>query len=108
MNYTHQKNIKSEENRAKTILYNMLPSAAVHDILHSKEDYVNVGNSCNIVILFSDIVGFTPLSAKLPPLELVKILDTLYQTFDLLVDNVGLWKMVSLHITHVLILLINY
>ena len=43
-------------------------------------------------VLFSDIVGFTELSAKLPPDELVKKLDTVFTRFDEIADQLGLEK----------------
>ena len=37
-------------------------------------------------ILFADIVGFTAMSSKVSPRELVKILNDLFATFDRLAD----------------------
>jgi class 3 adenylate cyclase len=108
VNFTLQKNIAAHENSAKGILYNMLPTTAVADILASNDESVNIGNNCNIVILFSDIVGFTPLSAKLPALELVKILDTLYKIFDRLVDDCGLWKMDTIGDAYVVVGIVEH
>jgi class 3 adenylate cyclase len=42
--------------------------------------------------LFADIVGFTPLSAGLPPERVVAILDEVFSTFDALADEHGLEK----------------
>ncbi|MCB9751911.1 MAG: adenylate/guanylate cyclase domain-containing protein [Myxococcales bacterium] len=45
-----------------------------------------------VTILFADIVGFTPLAERVPPEELVAILDELFADFDALVDARGLEK----------------
>ena len=43
-------------------------------------------------ILFADIVGFTELSAKLSPINLVRILNDLFSRFDDLLDKYKLNK----------------
>ena len=43
-------------------------------------------------ILFADVVDFTPLSQRLPPAEVVDILDWLFSHFDTLVERHGLEK----------------
>ena len=43
-------------------------------------------------IVFADVVDFTPLSERLPPAEVVGILDHLFTRFDLLADRYGVEK----------------
>ena len=43
-------------------------------------------------ILFADIVDFTPVAQRLPPAEIVGILDQLFSRFDTLVERHGLEK----------------
>ena len=43
-------------------------------------------------MLFADVVDFTPMSGRLPPSEVVGILDRLFSEFDDLVDARGLEK----------------
>ncbi|MGQ4650397.1 adenylate/guanylate cyclase domain-containing protein [Lyngbya aestuarii] len=38
-------------------------------------------------ILFADIVGFTPLAARMPPIELVNLLNEIFSTFDQLAEK---------------------
>ena len=45
-----------------------------------------------VVVLFSDIRGFTSMSQECPPGEVMAMLDALYQMFDLLVEAHGLYK----------------
>jgi len=43
-------------------------------------------------VLFADMVGFTPLSAKLPPVEMVELLNEVFSYFDSLLDKYGVEK----------------
>ena len=43
-------------------------------------------------MLFADVVGFTPMSASMPPAELVGLLDELFTAFDGFVTALGLEK----------------
>ncbi|MDB5554033.1 MAG: cya 7 [Rhizobium sp.] len=43
-------------------------------------------------MLFADIVGFTPLSAKLTPTELVEMLNQVFSSFDELAGLRGVEK----------------
>lgn len=45
-----------------------------------------------MVILFCDIVGFTPLSMKSTPSEIFKILNTLFMQLDGLTDIYSVYK----------------
>ena len=42
-----------------------------------------------MTVIFTDIVGFTPLSSRLKPTELVALLDGLFTSFDALVARFG-------------------
>jgi len=43
-------------------------------------------------VLFADVVDFTPMSAGMPPAELVELLDELFSVFDGFVTELGLEK----------------
>jgi class 3 adenylate cyclase len=43
-------------------------------------------------ILFADIVGFTPLSAQMAPLELLNLLNQIFSAFDQLAEKHGVEK----------------
>ena len=45
-----------------------------------------------VTIFFSDIVGFTNISAKLPPMKVFNLLDRLYNAFDALALKHGVFK----------------
>jgi adenylate cyclase len=43
-------------------------------------------------VLFADMVGFTPLSAQLPPVEMVELLNEVFSYFDSLLDKYSVEK----------------
>jgi class 3 adenylate cyclase len=45
-----------------------------------------------MAVLFADLVGFTELSSKLAPADVVRLLNDVFSTFDRLTDRFGLEK----------------
>lgn len=46
----------------------------------------------NVVIMFSDIVGFSTMSSTMSAVEVFLMLTNLYYSFDRLVDKFGVYK----------------
>ena len=72
------------------LLNNVLPKS-IATRLKKKEPTIADGFQ-NASILFADLTGFTRLSSKLAPDDLVQMLDTIFSRFDELVDQYGLEK----------------
>jgi len=81
--FVGQKNIYQQ--KSETLLLNILPKE-IAAILKNEErtiaDYYDEAS-----VLFADMVGFTPLSAKLPPVEMVELLNEVFSFFDSLLDK---------------------
>jgi adenylate cyclase len=78
------------QHQADMLLLNILPKE-ISDKL--KADQRTVADQFNAAsILFADVVGFTPMAAKLTPLELVDLLNEVFQCFDGLVEKYDLEK----------------
>jgi adenylate cyclase len=86
--------IVAETERAEIANENLLTNVLPKPIaarLKKKEPTIADGFP-NASILFADLTGFTRLSLKLKPNDLVKMLDTIFSRFDELVDKYGLEK----------------
>jgi class 3 adenylate cyclase len=82
--------LEREHRQSESLLLNILPKA-IADRLKERSDVI-ADSFDDVTILFADVVGFTPLSASLPPDELVAILNRLFSEFDKLAEKYGLEK----------------
>jgi class 3 adenylate cyclase len=82
--------LQVEQERSETLLLNILPVPIAERL---KEKPVTIAdNFSNAGVLFGDIVGFTELSGKMPPAELVQLLGKIFSRFDHLADKHNLEK----------------
>jgi class 3 adenylate cyclase len=73
-----------EFDRSERLLYNILPRPIAARL---KEDTHNIADGFDeCSVLFCDIVGFTQLSQKLSPNELVRVLNQIFSAFDVLAE----------------------
>lgn len=80
----------AERERSERLLLNILP-ASIAERLKSSEAAI-ADHSEEVTVLFADIVGFTPLSARKTPQALVQMLDRVFSEFDALAETHGLEK----------------
>ncbi len=76
--------------RSEELLLNVLPGS-IAARLKENDGYI-ADNFPNASVLFADIVGFTPLSEKLRPDQLIDLLNVYFGAFDELVLALGLEK----------------
>ena len=85
-----QELLKIEQEKSERLLLNVLPKE-IAGIL--KDENRTIADRFDAVsVLFADIVGFTPLSAELDPVEMVNLLNEVFSYFDTLVARYGLEK----------------
>ena len=72
------------------LLLNILPAPIAERLKKSEGSIAERFDKATV--LFADIVGFTPLSAKVSPLELVCLLNHIFSYFDRLTEKHGLEK----------------
>ena len=82
--------LRIEKDRADALLLNVLPGSIASRLLAGERTIADEFPS--VTVLFADIVGFTPLTARLPADELVGMLGRLFARFDELVAARGLEK----------------
>lgn len=87
---TDHTSLVDEHNRAKDLLNNLLPEEIAMRLKHEKSMIAD--NIDNVTVLFADMVGFTQLSSKLHPKELVDLLNVIFSSFDMIAEDLGLEK----------------
>lgn len=68
----------------------MLPRSVAEDLKLGKTIEAEWFDKCTIY--FSDIVGFTTISGGSTPIEVVQLLNSLYITFDDIIDRYDVYK----------------
>jgi class 3 adenylate cyclase len=72
------------------LLLNVLPASIAAEL--KQHPGIIAQRFEDVSVLFADIVGFTPLSARLSPADLIEMLNRLFSRFDELADQHGLEK----------------
>ena len=82
--------LEQEYQRAENLLHNILPETIANRLKFTPETIADGFEGTSI--LFADIVGFTPISAKMTPENTVILLNDIFSDFDDLVDKNKLEK----------------
>ncbi|CAG5115044.1 unnamed protein product, partial [Candidula unifasciata] len=79
-----------EKRKAEDLLYNMLPRSVASQLI--KGESVHAETYEQVTIYFSDICGFTALSAESTAMQVVDLLNDLYTAFDTVVSRFDVYK----------------
>jgi class 3 adenylate cyclase/HAMP domain-containing protein len=84
------KDLAIEQAKSEQLLRNVLPVEIAERLKHAPQSIAEGFDA--VTVAFADIVGFTDLSARSTPAEIVKLLNEIFSAFDGLVDKYGLEK----------------
>lgn len=82
--------LRAEQQQSERLLLNILPKEVAETM--KKDSRMIADEFEEASILFADVVNFTPLSADMPPVEVVGLLNEVFSAFDLLVEKYDLEK----------------
>ena len=84
------KKLRIEQERSDQLLLNILPRPIANRLKEGQRQIADYFP--DVTVLFCDLVGFTQISERLPPAELVAMLNKIFSMFDLLAEKHGLEK----------------
>ncbi|HRO39842.1 MAG TPA: adenylate/guanylate cyclase domain-containing protein [Flavobacteriales bacterium] len=82
--------LRTERDRSDELLHNILPHEVAEELKHTGA--AEAKHFDQATVLFTDFRGFTQMSEKLSPEQLVNELDTCFKHFDGLMDKWGMEK----------------
>ena len=82
--------LRQEKERSEQLLLNILPAEIADRLMRTNQSPAEHFEEATI--LFADIVGFTSISARIEPMQLVAGLNQIFSAFDQLTEKYGLEK----------------
>ena len=82
--------LEEQTARVKELLYEILPSEVAEKLIQC--EVVQPEEFESVSVFFSDIVGFTPLVSISTPIQVVRLLNDLYTTFDTTLKEFWVYK----------------
>lgn len=82
--------LRIEQQKADALLLNVLPKEIAAALKNDAQPIAEQFDEASV--LFADLVGFTPLSSQLSPVEMVELLNEIFSQFDELVERYNVEK----------------
>lgn len=82
--------VEREREKSDRLLLNILPSAIAGRLKGGEKSIAN--GHATVSVMFADLCGFTALSRKTTPADLVSMLNQIFTAFDLIVEKHGVEK----------------
>ncbi|XP_071527452.1 uncharacterized protein [Panulirus ornatus] len=82
--------LRREKRRCDRLIYQMLPQPVAMQL--KKKKTVPAESYKNVSVYFSDIVGFTTICSDSEPIQVVSLLNKLYNMFDSRIENFDVYK----------------
>ncbi|MEG3971453.1 adenylate/guanylate cyclase domain-containing protein [Microcoleus sp. T2B6] len=82
--------LQVQQEQSERLLLNILPEEIASRL--KRGDSTIADTFADVTVLFADIVGFTQLSSRVSPTQLVALLNDIFSTFDNLAERHGLEK----------------
>jgi len=93
--------LNTERDRSERLLLNVLPEDVATRLKHGQETIAD--SFSEVTVLFADIVDFTSLSARIPPEQLVSMLNRVFSVFDQLAEKYSLEKIKTIGDAYMLV-----
>ncbi len=90
LEFLARQQLARERLKSDALLLNILPGAIAERLKAAGHPIAD--DHPEVSVLFADLVGFTPLSARLPAAEVVALLNRIFSEFDGIADRHGLEK----------------
>ncbi len=87
LDFLQKRSIRKEKDTSDKLLLNILPREVADKLKTSGNPIAQ--DFPEATLLFADICNFTPLSASMTPLDLLKLLNEVFSAFDEIVDRNG-------------------
>lgn len=94
MNYKlkqRTRELEEEKEKSDTLLHNIFPASIVKEL--KKRGEIKPREFKTVTLLFTDFQGFTSISSRIPPSDLVNELNDIFKNFDAIIEKHGVEKL---------------